>query len=78
MQKRKVKGMSVIECIFFLLSMYLKTVRLTINVFVFTFVFLLPPLPPHLPIAISVLAQCEEGEIDRITNISYLLPTEMM
>ena len=37
-----------------------------------------PPPPPHLPIAISVLAQCEEGEIDRITNISYLLPTEMM
>ena len=30
MQKRKVKGMPVIECIFFL-SRYLKTVRLTIN-----------------------------------------------
>ena len=47
MQKRKVKGMPVIECIFFL-PRY--------NKFVFTFVFFVAP-----PIAISVLAQCEQN-----------------
>ena len=40
MQKRKVKGMPVIECIFFLIKV-LKDCS-TNNKFVFTFVFLLP------------------------------------
>ena len=54
MQKRKVKGMPVIECIFFFLSRYLKTVRLTINLYLLSSFFVAPP------IAISVLAQCEQ------------------
>ena len=55
MQKRKVKGMPVIECIFFFLSRYLKTVRLTINLYLLSSFFVAPP------IAISVLAQCEQN-----------------
>ena len=54
MQKRKVKGMPVIECIFFL-SKVLKDFSIN-NKFLFTFVFFLAP-----PIAISVLAHCEEN-----------------
>ena len=57
MQKRKVKGMPVIECTFFFLIKVLKDCS-TNNKFVFTFVFLLPP-PPR--VAISVLAQCEQN-----------------
>ena len=53
MQKRKVKGMPVIECIFFL-PRYLKTVRPTTNLYLLSF-FVAPP------IAISVLAQCEQN-----------------
>ena len=54
MQRRKVKGTPVIESIFFLIKV-LKDCS-TNNKFVFTFVFLFPP-----PIAISVLAQCEQN-----------------
>ena len=56
MQKRKVKGMPVIECIFFFLSRYLKTARLTINSYFLSFFCC-----PSPPIAISVLAQCEQN-----------------
>ena len=54
MQKRKVKGMPVIECNFFFLSRYLKTVQVAINLYLLSF-FVAPP------IAISVLAQCEQS-----------------
>ena len=54
MQKRKVKGMPVIECIFFIIKV-LKDCS-TNNKFVYTFVFFVAP-----PIAISVLAQCEQN-----------------
>ena len=56
MQKRKVKGMPVIECnFFFVLSRYLKAVQLTINLNLLSSFFVAPP------IAVSVLAQCEQN-----------------
>ena len=60
MQKRKVKGMPVIECIFFLIKVLKDYVRLTINSYLLSF-FCCPPPPPTPPIAISVLAQCEQN-----------------